>query len=246
MKVNFADFHITHRKRAYRPQEQESGVRRDEMRTGATATRQNNSDIIMNKPADKINFCGFFNSEKFLKSDGLKKVLDFADNNQLVFGAAYALLLTCILRPLSLMAFPSKKNKDDMKFASAHSIASGLIGFGISTVIFTPISDGIKKFKDNIKEFDIIKNNPSHYLTEDKHLKVARTYLDRIPDIVLAVPKGILTIALIPPILKYVFGIEKKKGSQAPSAPPLDYSLLNFKSNNLKSGQFASFKGGLH
>lgn len=232
MKTNFTDFHIPHSKRAYRPQEQESGVRRDEMRRGATACKQYNSEIIMNKPADKINFCGFLNTEKLLKSDGLKKVLDFANNQQLVFDATFALLLTCILRPLSIISLPSKKNKEDMKYASAHSIASGLIGFAISTAIFAPISSGIKKFTDT---------------AQGKALKQAGKGLGRVPDIITAVPKGILTVALIPPILKYVFGIEKKgKKDATPAVPPLDYSLLNFKSSSLKTGQFASFKGGVY
>ena len=30
------------------------------------------------------------------------------------------------------------------------------------------------------------------------------------PDILIGIPRSIITIALIPPILKYVFGIEKK------------------------------------
>lgn len=226
------DFHITHPKLKYSSAFSERSVCRVKNGRGATASEKNNSEIIMNKPADKINFCGFFNAEKILKSNALKKTLDFANNQQLVFDAAFALVLTCFLRPLSIMLFPSKKNKDDLKYASAHSIASGIIGFAISTVIFTPISSGIKNFTKS---------------PQGQALKQVGKGLGRVPDIITAVPKGILTIALIPPILKYVFGIEKKnKNNKDSYVDPINYALINFKSNSVKhSKAFASFKGGM-
>lgn len=253
------NFHLD-QKRDFNSRYSESGARQNKNRIGATSKKQNSSEIIMNKPADKINFCGFSNSEKILKSDSLKKVLDFAYNQQLVFDASFALLLTCILRPASIIAFPSKKNKDDMKYASAHSIASGVIGFAISTAVFYPITEGINKFCDDKKIAGYLKKTKTfaetgtHYLLNnstkngENAIKNAKTYLGRLPDIITAVPKGILTIALIPPILKHVFGMQKKsKDGKNVSAIPLDYSLLNFKSNSLKSSpQFACFKGGMN
>lgn len=251
------NFHLD-RKRDFNSRYSESGARQNKNRIGATSKKQNSSEIIMNKPADKINFCGFSNSEKILKSNSLKKVLDFAINQQLVFDATFALLLTCILRPASIIAFPSKKNKDDLKYASAHSIASGVIGFAISTAIFTPITEGINKFcnekniKNYLKETKTFAKTGTHYLLDNSTdeakntIKNAGTYLGRLPDIITSIPKGILTIALIPPILKYVFGISKKSTNDKNSSlPPLDYSLLNFRSNSIQNKQFACFKGGL-
>lgn len=186
----------------------------------------NNSDISMKKPAE-VNFCGFSGSkfkqawEKFkapiakwfYKSKNMKTVLEFIDDQQLVFGAAFALFLTCILRPASIMVLPSKKNKDNQKYASAHSIASGIIGFAISTVLFMPIGNATKKIKKHSEKYF---TDPNSYLRKNKNSeKVALKYIDRLPDILGSVPKGILTIALIPPILKYVFGWEKKKNENA-------------------------------
>lgn len=165
---------------------------------------------IKNKKPAEPSFCGFFNAEKVCKSPLLKKTLDFANNQQLVFGAAFSLFLTCVLRPASIMLFPSKKNQDDQKYASAHSIASGIIGFVISTAIFTPISSGIKKFTQDPKKF--IKEENHYLLKNEKALSTSKIYLDRLPDLVTAIPKGILTIALIPPILKYGFGMKKNCG----------------------------------
>ena len=37
------------------------------------------------------------------------------------------------------------------------------------------------------------------------------TLAKNVPELIIAIPRATLTIALIPPILKYVFGVEKKK-----------------------------------
>ena len=200
---------------------------------------------INNVKPGEPSFCGFFNADKFYKSSLLKKTLKFADDQQLVFGASFALLLTCVMRPASIMLFPSKKNKDDQKYASAHSIASGVIGFAISTAVFTPISSGIKKFTKAPAEF--LKDSSHYLLKDEKALNTAKIYLDRLPDLVTAIPKGLLTIALIPPILKHVFGMQKKSASANGKSTnlPVDYSLLNFK-NSMKNNQgvIANFNGG--
>lgn len=67
-----------------------------------------------------------------------------------------------------------------------------------------------------------------------------------IPDtLVLGIPKAMLTIALIPPILKYVFHLEKgkKKGAatQAAQTQNLDVSNNAVKNNPA----FSMIKGGV-
>lgn len=187
-------------------------------------------------------------SDWFYNSNSSKWILEKAADKQLIFDAAFALLLTCILRPASIMVLPSKKNKDDQKYASAHSIASGVIGFAISNIIFTPISNAIKKMKEAPAKY--IKG--PHLLEIDKGKqvvkKIPKTYLDRLPDVVGSIPKGILTIALIPPILKYVFHMEKKKSSeqkQEIQQPPIYYGTMNFKSSNSKNRTVFENLGGV-
>lgn len=48
----------------------------------------------------------------------------------------------------------------------------------------------------------------------NRHRDALNTLLKMIPDFIISVPRAILTIALIPPILKYVFGVEKKKAPE--------------------------------
>lgn len=223
------------------PEHSQKSVYKDE---SVSTSAQNNSEKIMKTPAE-VNFGGRSPSKvsKFYTSDAVKKVLEFAERKQLIFDAAFALLLTCILRPASIMVLPSKKNQDDQKYAAAHSVASGIIGFAISNILFTPISNGIKKLIDSIK------TNPEKFITDresylfkdnKKCLMTAKTYLDRLPDVVCSIPKGILTVALIPPILKYVFGMEKKKGTDNKLSPvtnfksAIDAKNLNFTSSGMK------------
>lgn len=222
------------------------GVRKNVM----TKSVSKNCEKIMREPA-KINFCGLSpKGNWFYKSDAVKWILSNAADKQLIFDAAFALILTCILRPASIVILPSKKNKDDQKYAAAHSIASGVIGFAISNIVFTPISNAIKKIKENPKDF--IKDKDLLQLDKKGEVslnKTAKTYIDRLPDIVGSVPKGILTIALIPPILKYGFGWEKKNKEKTKvdeKFTTVDYSLLNFKSKEMQDKNIQQkFMGGV-
>lgn len=197
-------------------------ARRNSYSTDKISMTINNAEITTNKPAE-VNFCGLAGSKSslgkrisnwFYTSNSAKELLEKIDQHNLIFSAAFALVLTCILRPASIMVLPSKKNQDDQKYAAAHSVASGVIGFAISTAIFTPIQNGVNILKKKLEKEDFIKSivkDKEHYLNTADSRKTLGIYLDRLPDVVFSAPKGILTVALIPPILKYCFGWEKKK-----------------------------------
>lgn len=64
-----------------------------------------------------------------------------------------------------------------------------------------------------------------------KNLRSAlETLAKNLPELFIAVPRATLTIALIPPILKYVFGVEKKKKPEAPNVNNANVALtpMNF------------------
>lgn len=185
-------------------------------------TVNNNIGVNINKPADKINFRGLSNAKKgkfnFYTSNKVKWLLEKADEKQVVFSAGFALILTCFLRPASIMALPSdKKNKDDKKYAAAHSIASGVIGFTISSIVANPIGDAVKKVLKDPQKY-MPKN--AKLLQNKDYWNFASNYANKLPDIIMSVPKGIATIALIPVILKYVFGWEKKKNLENKEVTP--------------------------
>lgn len=244
------DSHITHQMRFSSQGSEKSEYKREYKRT-APAKNVNNSDIIMKKPTE-ISFGGFFRGKNAVEpariytSNLVKKFLYNADENQVLFSAGFALILTCLFRPAAIMVIPEKeKNKDDKKYAAAHSIASGVIGYAISAIITKPIANAIGKI---IQEPTKYFKKGAKYLMEDKKaMDAASTYLNRMPDLIMAPFKAIITIALIPPILKHVFGWEKKSGKESKVSTPMinDYSTLNFNSKTPHAKKaFQNFMGG--
>lgn len=207
------------------------------------------NSIDTRRPAE-ISFSGFFRPKNASEVAGIytnklvKKFFKMATDNQVVFSALYALALVCILRPAAIMALPGdKKNKDDKKYAAAHSIASGLIGYGIATALFDPIKNAATKIANDPKKF-VHKN--AEYLKDPVKMGIARTYIKMLPESVVALPRAAVTVALIPPILKHVFGWEKKAKNGKTIGNPIlqDYSLINFKSSDIKQKKaFQNFTG---
>lgn len=191
------------------------------------------------------------------KNNGVKSFLKMANNSQAVFSAVFALGLTCILRPASIMALPGdKKNADDKKYAAAHSISSGVIAYLISLAIFSPIAKALQKIEKHPNFFlgdKVKKGHPNiyknfkklEYLKDGEMFKSVTTYVNMIPETILAAPRAVVTIALIPPILKYVFGYQKKSKNNNIQSPLNNEALLNFKSNsNADKKVFQNVKRG--
>lgn len=189
---------------------------------------------------------------RFFKLGFLKSIFTGAAENPAVFNAGYAALLACIIRPSTLIALPSKKHKDDQKYAASHSIASGLIGLFASFIISNPISKAVKKIAEKPTKFLGSDTTKYDYLgisekgkLNGKTFKTASDYLNLIPDAITGVPKAIITIALLPPILKYVLGYKKGSDKKVNLEQQIqDYTLINFKSTNTKHKKaFQNFTG---
>jgi hypothetical protein len=230
----------------------------------------------------------------------LEKVLTLCNENTVIAQNLVALVLASTLRPLAIMSLPGKKDKDDKKFASAHSIASGVIGFGFSSLIMSPFDKGAKLAKqsiqlveaaeafrtngegltpkrfnkikkafksqnledlknskafNSIKEFlnvrtleelesskvvkdlqETFKVKSMQDLVKSNAFKNVTKVLDMAPDVFFfGVLKAVLTIKLIKPILKYVFGIEKSKPAQqlTPEQVKIKYGVEVAKAPNL-------------
>ena len=227
--------------------------------------------------------------KKFSKfaSKSFDKMLTLCDEHTVIAQNLVALVLAAGFRPIAIMSLPGKKDKDDKIYASGHSIASGLIGFGFSSIVMFPLGKAVKKTKETIKNaadaIELLKTNPQEYtkeqldifnklkkkfnisdikdienvdrikkfkntynvknLTELEHaksFKIVTKMLDMAPDVfIFGIAKAMLTVALIPPILKYVFGIEKK--AKAPQQVPAQNNTVP---NTLKP-EITKFVGGL-
>lgn len=166
------------------------------------------------------------------KSSGglLDKVLTLCEKHTVIAQNLVALILAGVFRPLAIMSLPGKKNKEDKIYASGHSIASGLIGFGFSSIVMYPIGVAaekvLKSTEGKTQKYLTDKSKQIYGVKDLAHLKDSKAFnnISRIfkmaPDVLFfGVAKAMLTVALIPPILKYVFGIEKGKKKDAPQQP---------------------------
>lgn len=226
---------------------------------------------------------------KILKSSTFDWLTKFSGNHNIASSALISLFLAGFLRPAATVALPGKKDKDDKIYAAGHSMASGIMGFGFSTIITSPLDtgshfmleDGKKMSKEDFKQLSqdeirkilaeeyrmdekdiqkcIDENNAEKIIARkfDKGIKKITTRTDRINELQrklkgtltdaeratikkeilslesrikafdvtmknvvdwgIAIPRAALTIALIPPILKYVFHLEKGKGKKTPA-----------------------------
>ena len=91
--------------------------------------------------------------------------------------------------------------------------------------------NGLEQNLDTIKQIRLTKNSKN----------ALKQIAKNIPDWITGVPRSMLTIALIPPILKYVFGVEKKKDME--TVPAMPAMKISSKAVNIKS--FEEFRGGL-
>lgn len=159
----------------------------------------------------KIGFRG-----NFLNNKLLLKGLEFASENNSVVTAGTTVVLASIVKPIAILSTPNSSKKDK-QIACSKSIASSLVGFGLTLAIFKPIS----------KTFDNLTKEPKKYLTpetlknlqgDSKSLDVSPAYnfikqsIKLSPEFIAIVPKAILTIALISPIMTLLF--KKNKAEQ--------------------------------
>lgn len=163
---------------------------------------------------------------RLYKKQWFHNFLQMADDSQAVFGALFALILTGIFRPATIMALPgSKKNADDKKYAAAHSIASGVIAYGISLIISQPLAKAIEKLEENKGKYFTGEN--LKYFESGRVFNASKQYVNILHEAVLAPPRAAITIALIPVILKYLFGWEKKKHASKPINVQTNYNHNN-------------------
>ncbi len=176
-------------------------------------------------------------TDKIFRSDKFKKLVEIFEEKTVVAQALVALAVAGVLRPATNMAMAGKDDREDSMYAAAHAISSAVIGFIVSSLVMAPFDKAFRKIKENPKEYlaerKIMNKDGSvkkeleslanllgieeigvRKLEKSKPYKKISKMAQMIPDsIVLGIPKAMLTIALIPPILKYVFGWEKKPKS---------------------------------
>ena len=209
-----------------------------------------------------------------LTSNWFNKFLLYSKEHNISTSALVALALAGVARPATIMVLPGDKDKEDKIYASGHSMASAIMGFVVSSIITSPLDDSIKKVFGNPKLYGskklqemerqcvelektanirdkagkIVNREARELLKALKQKRAAmETLAKNIPDWIIAVPRATLTIALIPPILKYVFGVEKKKKAVPVQEPQImnENNSQATKMDFVDKPVFQSFKGGV-
>lgn len=182
---------------------------------------------------------------KIVNNKFFQKAMKFMNDNALLSDATIALFYTCVMRPLSISALPTKDEKEKQKnvYQIGHSISTGIIGFITAFAIQTPIKTAIDKVITNASKY-IDKAN--HNLVSKEKVEKLRSILERSHQPISLPLKAALTIYLVPKILK-LFGLTKNSKQNDDKTGALPYDAFKYFASfkGSKSTAFQSFSGGL-
>ena len=163
------------------------------------------SNYNKNSPSYK----GMLNNKALLK--GLETVSDHGAT----FVAATTLAMSTGVRPLAIALTPDTDEKTK-QYAITNSIASGLIKFALVEAVAIPVENAVKKIDKTPAKYltqqtiDSFKGT-AKTLTESADYKFATQFLKQSTGFITAIPKTMLTVALIPVIMNKLFKNDDKK-----------------------------------
>lgn len=145
----------------------------------------------------------------------LKKGLEFAADNGSLFVASASLALSTVARPLVIMGTPDT-DKENKKYACAKSLASSAVGYLLMLGASLPVSKAIKNIDKTPSKY--LKNSTidalkagEKTLAKSKRYSFATQLFKLGLGFVIAVPKSIMTCALIPPFMSKIFHKQDEK-----------------------------------
>lgn len=192
---------------------------------------------------------------KMGQNNGVKWYFRQAATSQAVFDAMFALGINCGLRPAAIMAQSTPETFKKNKNASAHSITSGIVGYGIALVLTDPIARALKKISKNPntyakKAMDFLSFNGAKKLSASSRFQAFTMLCSYVPPMLVASLRSYITIALIPVVSKFILDPILK--SKQPSDGIIEeknvienkYEFMTFKQDKSKN-VFQSFMGVL-
>lgn len=147
--------------------------------------------------------------KEFIRSKTFDKALELA-NNLAMFESIFFFAIAVTLKPLTIMALPGAK-EEDKKYAATKAFLGGCVDFAISSAILYPITEVVKRFRKKIEENPTILTEKVQHLKNKNKLDNLNKVLGYAPKYLLVPVRSAMTIALIPPTLKYLFPEEAKK-----------------------------------
>lgn len=146
---------------------------------------------------------------KILTNKNVLKGLEKVSEHGSSFGAVTALAMSLTVRPLSIMATPDTE-KENKQYAAANSICSGLVKFAMVEALALPLEIAIKKIDKTPEKF-LNPESMKNLLGNSKNTALSKSYklltqtMKLSVGFITAIPKSMLTIALIPIIMDKVF-----------------------------------------
>lgn len=138
-----------------------------------------------------------------------KKGLEFASNKSAIFVGSVSLALSTIARPIAILSTPNT-NKENKKYACIKSFASTAVGYGLMLGASLPVSNALNEIDKNKTKY--LKPQTLKRLSTPKKYAFATQLFNLGLGFLIAIPKSILTCALIPPFMAKIF--PKKENQQ--------------------------------
>lgn len=143
--------------------------------------------------------------------NGLEHIADHATT----FVAATSFIMAAGVRPAIIAATPDV-DKENKQYSITNSIASGIIKFGLVEAVALPVEAAIKKIDKTPEKFltkETVQNlqGSAKNLAESKNYNIMTQMIKLGTNLVTSVPKAMLTIALIPPIMSFMFPKKNEK-----------------------------------
>lgn len=163
----------------------------------------------------------------------LKRGLEFAANNGVLFSGAACVLLSTVFRPVAILMTPKAK-KEDKQYACVRSITSGVLGFGIMAAISVPVVNAVHN----------VAKNPQKYMSEvaikafkagekslekSKNFQFASQMVKLSSAFLTALPKAFLACALIPPLMSFLFNPKQNLKPKEDNFVKISNSKVSFK-----------------
>ena len=131
--------------------------------------------------------------------NGLEKISEHGTS----FVAGASLLMSFGVRTVSIYNTPDVK-KENRFYAMANSITSGLVKFGIIEAVALPIENAVNRIDKNSSKY-LTEATLKNFSPETRSYKFITQIIKLSTGFLTAIPKSILTIALIPVVINKVF-----------------------------------------
>ncbi len=171
-------------------------------------------------------------TNKLLQNKFLLKSLEKISDHGTSFAAGTSLVLSLTLRTLSINSTPNI-DKDNKQYAISNSIASSLVKFGIVEAVALPIENAVNRIDKNAEKYIKISTLKT-FGPDSRSYKFVTQSIKLSAGLLTAIPKSILTVALIPVIMDKIFKYNPKKELEKTLEK---YPFLNISSHNFFSEQ---------